>query len=498
MRCFAIVFVTVSFAYGQTPGLVKDCAADGTVVNSLTGDPIAHAQVVAGNDHGAATDTSGGWNIARLPCTATPFTVEHAGFLAATTGPGIPARDVRIRLTPEAAVVGKVLDEAGDPVTGAEVQIFDSVVKQGRRVMRESTSVNTNTAGEYRIGLLPPGRYIFCARSSKVTYPLGGGSHIAYGESCYPSPPSVDAGNALRMEAGQEVHADFRLPAVPGVHVRGTVAGVPEGSRVVVQIANAPEARQPSQIAKDNSFDFAGVVPGSYVIEGLAMVDGKSRFASAAVNLGSSDADGVALTFVPSVTVTGVVRFSGGKVPDDLKLNVSLIPSDLGSYAGHPDWDSTHASFIYRDISPGKYRVNTNSPPDPYYIESVKLHGRDALGGELTITGSTGPIEILIGDDGGKLEGSVADAGGKPAPGQIMLLRGSLPPQTSQSGENGRFAISNVPPGDYLAYAFDDSRNVEYAEPEWMRLNAGAGVPVSIQPGSSAAIALVQITTVPQ
>jgi hypothetical protein len=54
--------------------------------------------------------------------------------------------------------------------------------------------------------------------------------------------------------------------------------------------------------------------------------------------------------------------------------------------------------------------------------------------------------------------------------------------------------MTSVPPGDYLAYAFDDTRNVEYAEPEWIRLNAGAGVPVSIAPGSSATVSLVRIT----
>src|SRR5207248_8730393 len=102
------------------------------------------AQVVAGNDRGASTDAAGNWRITGLSCSATRFTVDHAGFLEATAAPLIPAHDLQIRLTPEAAIFGKVLDEAGDPIAGAEIQIFDSVVEQGRRVMRESTSVKTN------------------------------------------------------------------------------------------------------------------------------------------------------------------------------------------------------------------------------------------------------------------------------------------------------------------------------------------------------------------
>jgi hypothetical protein len=494
MRFCAIVFISARFAFGQTAAPVN-CAIDGIVVNALSGEPVQHAQVVAGPDHGASTDAAGRWTVASLPCNAAYITVDRAGFLETTDSRRTPAHDVRIRLTPEAAVFGKVLDEAGDPIAGAEVQVFDSVVKQGRRVMRQSTSVNVNGAGEYRIGRLAAGRYIFCAHSSRVTYPVGGGNHLAYGKSCYPASSTAGAGSALRMEAGSEARADFHLPAVPGVHVRGTISGVPEGARIVVQIADAPVAKLPSQIALNNRFDFAGVVPGSYAIEGLAMADGKSRFAGATVNVGSSDVEGVVLAFVSSINVTGVLRFTGGKLPDSLTLNVVLIPSDPGSWAGEPEWDATRTSFVYSAIAPGKYRVNASAPPAPYYIDSVRLHGREVTGEELALTESTGPIEVLLRDDCGRLDGSVADADGKPAPAQIMLLRGNLPPETGRSGEDGRFTMANLPPGDYVAYAFDDARNVEYAEPEWMQVNANSGVPVNILPGSSSAAALVRMIT---
>jgi hypothetical protein len=239
------------------------------------------------------------------------------------------------------------------------------------------------------------------------------------------------------MDAGQEIREDFRLPAMPGVHVRGTVTGAPEGARIVVRMARA------SQIAHDNKFDFAGVVPGSYAIEGLAVLDGASRFAGATVNVGPSDADGVVLTFAPSVDVTGAVRFSGGKLPEDLKLYLSLVPSVAltngapGSFAGLPEWDATGSSFTWSAIPPGKYRVNADLPPGRNYIQSVSLEGRDIRGEELTIIAATGPIEIAIGDDGGTLEGSVTDADGKPALAQIMLLRGTLPPQIARGGSGG-------------------------------------------------------------
>ncbi|MGD1071245.1 MAG: carboxypeptidase-like regulatory domain-containing protein [Bryobacteraceae bacterium] len=473
MRFFPIAILTAGFAAAQP----HDCTANGTVVNALTGVAITHAQVVALPERGASTDATGAWSIAGLPCGGARFTVNHAGFLEATGNAG------EIRMTSEAVISGTVFDEAGDAIAKAEVQLLNSVVKQGRRVMSGSASVNANTAGAYRIGQLRAGRYMVCARSSQVTYPMGGGSHIPYGEICSPAFP---------LQAGEEHREDFHLPAVPGVHVRGTIFGAPSGAHIVVEIGKV------SEIAHDGKFDLAGVVPGSYTIEGLAVLDGATRFAAARIDVGAADVEGVELTFVPSVEVTGTVRYARGKLPESLKVNANLIPSDPGFYAGMPEWDASDSAFGWSALPPGKYRVTVNVGPDPYYIQSVSLEGREIRGEELTITGSTGPIEVAVADDGGQLEGSVADADGKPAAAEILLLRGNLPPLQARSGEDGRFTMVNVPPGDYLAYAFDDSRNVEYAEPEWMRLNAGLGAPVSIAPWGSATVSLVRTVMAPK
>jgi hypothetical protein len=79
-----------------------------------------------------------------------------------------------------------------------------------------------------------------------------------------------------------------------------------------------------------------------------------------------------------------------------------------------------------------------------------------------------------------------------------MLLRGNLSPLQARSEADGSFKISTVPPGDYLAYAFDDVRMVEYAEPDWMRQHAGPGVPVTIAPGSTATVSLVRMIMAPR
>jgi hypothetical protein len=52
--------------------------------------------------------------------------------------------------------------------------------------------------------------------------------------------------------------------------------------------------------------------------------------------------------------------------------------------------------------------------------------------------------------------------------------------------------MENLPPGEYQAYAFDDARNAEYAEPGWMESHAGTPVSVTIRAGASADVRLIR------
>ena len=50
--------------------------------------------------------------------------------------------------------------------------------------------------------------------------------------------------------------------------------------------------------------------------------------------------------------------------------------------------------------------------------------------------------------------------------------------------------MNNLPPGDYSAYAFEDARDVEYADPSWMQSNAAAPVKVTVEANSKPTILL--------
>ncbi|HWF10732.1 MAG TPA: carboxypeptidase-like regulatory domain-containing protein, partial [Bryobacteraceae bacterium] len=68
----------------QQPPAHSDCAADGSVVNSITREPIVRAHVTinaGGTSYTTATDSSGKWAMANLGCAPGQLTVTRPGFL---------------------------------------------------------------------------------------------------------------------------------------------------------------------------------------------------------------------------------------------------------------------------------------------------------------------------------------------------------------------------------------------------------------------------------
>jgi hypothetical protein len=59
------------------------------------------------------------------------------------------------------------------------------------------------------------------------------------------------------------------------------------------------------------------------------------------------------------------------------------------------------------------------------------------------------------------------------------------------SSSEGRITLANVPPGEYMAYAWDDWQQVEYSNADWMRRNA-SGVSITVQAGQTAQVKLRQ------
>ena len=482
-----------------------DCSADGTVVNSITGEPIARAHVnliVGGTTYSSTTDSSGKWTLSNLGCLTGQLQVTRPGFLTAGVAfrrveliSGSPVHDVNVKLIPQAVAWGKVLDDQADPVMGAQVTVLASRVVDGRLRFQQAGSSMTNDLGEYRIANLPRGKYVVCVHLNQLN--VRSASQTITADTCYPGPLDGGIASAMDLPAGRETKVDFTLNQVLPVHVRGSITGLPAGRGSGVRIVRRGVdfgANLPGEV-DDGKFDFR-VPPGSYMLTADYFEGGKRLTARVPVDVSGSDVDNVVVHLDSGFTVTGNVRLTSqsGQITTP-QFGVNLRSSDPADNTGQVKWDPDHTSFTINDMVPGSFRLDVN-PPGPLYVKSATLAGQDILNNEIPIAQSAGPIEVLLRDDGGSIEGDVVDAGGQPAAAGIMLLRGTIRVANLASQPNGHFRLTNVAPGDYTIYAWDQPNEVAYADPDWMRRNA-SGLSVTVTASQSQQIKLTE-QTVPQ
>ncbi len=511
-------FGQVGMANGQPQAPVKtDCAADGYVVNAITGEPIARARITLTGGNGqssAAADSSGHWSFSNVACGQVQLMANRPGFLN-TMGrmpimrapfhpvvltSGSPVHDIKIPLTPQAVIVGKVVDDQGDPIMYVQVTALSSRVVEGRRTFQPTGNINTNDLGEFRLAGLNPGKYIVCARGN-----AGGPDSSALGESCYPGPVEGGAASATELAAGRETRVDFTLHEVPTVHVRGTITGMPKNLGAGITLVKrgnginmnpGPGGPRPGRIGPDGKFDVAGVMPGSYMLSTDYFEAGNRLSARVPVDVGNSDVDGVAVHLDAGFAVTGTVRIeskSGNGPPPNQQFNVNLRSVEPMAGGGQIKWNADHSTFTIADLTPGTYRLDA-FPQGQFFVKSATLAGRDILREEIPITQSAGPIEVVVSDDAGTIDAQVAGADDQPLASWVMVLQDGQRPRNAMTGPDGHIRLQGLAPGDYRVYAWDDFQQVEYADPDWMQRYGGSGATVSVQAGQTAQVALKQQT----
>jgi len=492
----------------------------------MTGEPIPRAMVSLGgyDAAGSATDATGHWSISNTSCTGNrPVNASRIGFIASqmlrsASGArptvvdlvsGSPVSGVKVSLMPESSIAGKVLDPDGDPIEAARIQALRVQVQAGERMLVSVGGGVTDSQGNFRIGGLQPGRYVICASSPQLTYPVGGGPAMVYRDDCFPGPATSGVSIAMPVEAGREVRTAFTLTPAQGVHVRGSVAGAPPDVPRV-QLVKVPRNLAMGQslfapVQPDGSFDVATVLPGSYVatISWQSNPPGQQPITlQAPVEVGNSDVDNVSLTLQQPGSLSGMVhyQFSNPATAANPPVTVNLRTASInGGFTGpipQAQWDSAHLSFDFANVPPAtELRLNANVNGREVYVRSATLRGQDILNASFTVNGATGPVDILVSDDTGGIDVTVNDSDDHPAiDASVILLSASGLRRILRSGDDGHATQKNLPTGDYRAWAFDNFNTVPYAEENWMNQNAGSGEKVTITSGGNATLTLRRLT----
>src|SRR5438552_18542859 len=169
-----VLFFALILAGGT--GLSSEAAGadlQGVVVHAGGTEPVTKANIalqdISENSRTFTSITSeaGKFIIRDVPAGKYELTVTRPGYVQSdqslTLEDDPRPRNVIVALNPTGAISGRIFDEFGEPVIGAEVRAMKSFYQRGGRILVPMQSAVTDDRGEYRLFWLPPGRYFVSA-----------------------------------------------------------------------------------------------------------------------------------------------------------------------------------------------------------------------------------------------------------------------------------------------------------------------------------------------
>jgi hypothetical protein len=514
----------------------------GRVVNATTGSPVRRAQVQARGTFSAeqggrgeparntTTDNNGAFLFANLPAGRWTVRASKSGYVDqefgqrsafASVDPVSVAEGQTLvadfRLSRGGAFSGRVVDEFGDPIAGANITALRyQVTAQGIRTSRTGTSVPSDDTGAYRVYGLPPGQYyismsdpsarnvvianftaglesgiqggIVPAEAASLVISArdvingSGPNTTSYAPTYYPGTASLADAQRLTLGLGEE-QSGINLAIVPVKTAR--ISGRVVGSTGSATQANITLSNQMGQSfnasggrgsAGDGAFTIANVPPGSYTLDVVGPNVGAMPPEVASMPIvvgGGEEIAGLQIT-------TGAGgRISGSMVADNGRLPASTTRITAAPMRGPVRAATVNSSNTFEfDGLLGIYTLRFDSLPNGYTIKSITANGVDVSDAAIEFRpGDRVSMQVELTDRITQVSGAVRANGS--LNGATVIIFPDEPSKwnstsrfikTARLTEGGQFTVRGLPPhARYLAVAVDFIEPGEAQSPEFLQ-----------------------------
>jgi hypothetical protein len=521
-------------ATSQLPGPDdgKRYKLSGTVVNSVTGEPIRRALVSLfyAEQLSTMTDQDGHFEFEGLQRSRPVVTAQKPGYFseqelsrgraqATQVEVGPDAQSAIIKLLPEAVITGRIVDPDGLPIPRLVVQAISQKVVNGRKEWQQLMAASTDEDGRYRIYNLMPGPYFLMAGPGHAPAIVATGTDdsldLGYPAVTYPAISGDAPAVPLKIAPGQLVQADIRVRPEPFYSVTGSVSGTTANGHFSVQLMSRMAARRQvlagaNPDPESGTFLLPRVPRGDYnlVLRG-ADENGNQVYGSMPIDV-RSNVIGLQLSAEPMLNIPVRVRTERtreapnvyvGRMNNIPGVQIRLMPVDPDrpeAFSGPENPKDRNSPLALRNAVPGRYRVELMPTFGDTYAASARLGTIDLLGGELLLTSSAnqGVIEIVMRDDAPTLSVKVQTAN---APGRVSVL---VIPEHGQpilsdafaGADNQSTQFRSLRPGSYTILAFDDLGDLEYMNPDALEpyLSHGTKVNLSVNQETNATVDLIK------
>src|SRR5579884_1526946 len=242
----------------------------GTVVNSVTGEPVPRAlvQLYGGSNASMLTDFSGTFRFEGLQQGPVSLTTRKPGFFSPEelnegadpqsaaprpiqVGPNMLS--VTLQLVPQGSILGRVVNTDGESIEDIGVTTYRLRLVDGRKQWQQGGAAVTGDDGKFRIGNLAPGVYVLRVGPGQalgVASAKSAGTHeLGYPRIYY------------------QAEADFALRPEPMYHISGSITGGDAAARLGAELLDS--SGEFSGALRFQAFAgtfFADVVRGHYTL----------------------------------------------------------------------------------------------------------------------------------------------------------------------------------------------------------------------------------------
>lgn len=473
------------------------------------------------------TDKDGWYEFRELPAGNTRVAATKTGYFSnvqeyggrAPNAPSFALKDgetrgdVEIRLDKWSAIEGRVVDERGEPMADAVVQLLQIKYEAGRRslVRVDIWDPKTDDRGRFRMHGVPAGQFIVSAVVNEVS----SAELPGYARAYYPATPDASAALWIPVSVGAEVGGiDVGLARMRTWRVSGTIrdaAGRPTDGVSLLLYPHGSAYGEPAgaRIERDGTFEFRNVAPGRYVIQAGFGTGPGSSFAALPVTVDDADIAGLTVQPAPSSRIAGRILFAAGsgRLPARQNIGLTVYPQEplmlplnrLPRAAINGDWTFEMAGVT------GTGRLALTNLPQGWALESIRVGGADVTDRPLVFDSqdrSMRDVEVTLTDRLSTVTGTVVDDRQRPLGGVPVIAYSAdsaawYPSsrffQAGTTTPAGAFTIRGLPSGLYNVVAVSSlptGGSDAWQDPQYLdslalrstKVTVTEGLPATVQP----------------
>jgi hypothetical protein len=373
--------------------------------------------------------------------------------------------------------------------------------------IQDAAPIDLRPGGEYRganIQMTPVRRFTVCG----IVRGIPGVEARVQNNPGGPIPPPPPRPRAAAGAPG--------VPVFDGNQPCGMVQTTIQDPVGTVQLAPLDVELRPALNASGNRYNatvdgatglfvLRNVLPGLYNLATFI----SNMDAATSVDVRGSNVENVVLSLAPGFPLQTRVTMEGAppgtNLPGGLTMLIGSSPPTQGTSPNQPVHPSGSFSIPHVGLDDTRVYVlpilttpvapALNIPPalQGVYVKSARLDGVEVLNTGFRYAGEPDKVlEIVLANNAGSLAGRVEDEGGQPVSGVFVTLVSGIATarlyrtdmlKTTSTDEDGRFQISNLPPGEYKVFALEGFEKDAWLDPEFFKPYEDRGTAVMVGEG---------------